>query len=555
MIGAIIGDIVGSRFEFNNYRSKDFELFTDDCFLTDDSIMTLSVAKAIIETDKQIQPALCELDLNFEYYTLLEKMTIKYMQEIGQKYPHCGYGNMFSKWIFASTPKPYNSYGNGAAMRISPVGFAGRSESEIISLSETITGVSHNHEEGLKGAEAAALAIYMARSGYRKSEIRDRITRDYYPLDFTIDEIRDTYQFNETCQETVPQAIEAFLESTSFEDAIRTAISVGGDSDTLAAITGAIAEGYYGVPSWIIEEALSYMDEELLAIYNDWQIFLGQDAEVSKYHVLTKYIGYFSELGSYVDFLRETEGEVPQLDSFHKPSLTYKEYADLFAEEFLQFLESRLEYPMTGTGSIDLSSMLSWEHNSFKYTFSDSLNEDQILTLLLDAVRTHKMDKHHFIEMIRDGSLLKLLKKLKSLDSKNLPKTVEEVYFKMGGYFNGTEVHHIQFENDSALITKTLWQEPPVEKHYSSEEAKQLLDHFKKLHLENWKNEYVDSSILDGTNWKLAVKYKENRGTIWSGLNSYPPEWDDLLTIFGIVPDRDEEDIDDENTDDVINPS
>jgi len=546
MIGAIIGDIVGSRFEFYNHRSKDFELFTENCFVTDDSIMTLSVAKAIMEAEKQILPPLGGFDLSNEYYTLLEKMTVKHMQKIGQKYPYCGYGGMFSQWIVSSDPKPYNSYGNGAAMRISPVGFAGRTESEIISLSETITGVSHNHEEGLKGAEAVAIAIYMARTGYRKSEIRDRITRDYYPLDFTIDEIRDTYAFNETCQETVPQAIVAFLESTSFEDAIRIAISVGGDSDTLAAITGAIAEGYYGVPSWIREKALSYLDEELLAIYNEWQMFLGQDAEVSKYHVLTKYIGSFSELSSYVEFIREPEGDERFSLPFQMSYSDLKEITKLFEEEFLQFLENRLEYQMTSTGSIDLSTMHSWEHNSFKYTFSDALNEDQILALLLDAVRTHKTDKHHLIEMIKDGSLPKLLKKLKTIESKKIPKTLEEVNFKMGGYFGGTEIHHIKFENDSVLLTKTSWQDPPIRKQYSSEDTKLFLDQFKKLHLEYWENEYVDSSILDGTHWELAVKYKENRGTVWSGLNSYPADWNDLLTIFGI---ESEDDIDDENMD------
>jgi len=177
---------------------------------------------------------------------------------------------MFYRWVFSNDPRPYNSFGNGAAMRISPAEFAARTEKEAISLSETITAVTHNHPEGLKGAEATVTAIYMARQGMTKNDIRDRITKVYYPLDFTIDEIRPSYRFNETCQETVPQAIEAFLESDSFEDAVRTAISLGGDSDTLAAITGAIAEAYYGVPDWIRDRALSYLDDDLRAIYDEW---------------------------------------------------------------------------------------------------------------------------------------------------------------------------------------------------------------------------------------------------------------------------------------------
>jgi ADP-ribosylglycohydrolase len=271
VIGAIIGDIVGSRFEFNNHRSKDFELFTDECEATDDSIMTLAVAKAIMETEKKMKPLLSQRENNHEYNLLLESMAIKYMQEIGRKYPYCGYGGMFRHWVFSDNPKPYNSYGNGAAMRISPVGFFAVTEYELRELSKIVTAVTHNHEEGIKGAEAVALSIFMAKRGATKEEIRNEINENYYGLDFTIDEIRDTYRFNETCQGTVPQAIVAFFESSSFEDTIRTAISVGGDSDTLAAITGSIAEAYYGVPKEIIEKALAYLDSELRSIYEEWR--------------------------------------------------------------------------------------------------------------------------------------------------------------------------------------------------------------------------------------------------------------------------------------------
>lgn len=293
MIGAIIGDIVGSRFEFNNHRDKDFELFTDECNVTDDSIMTLAVAKAIMEAEKITKPPFGGNKYNSDYESVVEGMTIKYMQEIGRKYPNCGYGGMFSKWVFSDDPQPYNSFGNGAAMRISPVGFAARTESEASTLSEIVTGVTHDHEEGIKGAEATAIAIYMACRGFTKKEIRNKIMRSYYSLDFTIDEIRNSYEFNETCQETVPQAIKAFLESTSFEDAIRNAISIGGDSDTLAAITGSIAEAYYGVPEVLKEKALSYLNDELRSIFNDWSEFMGNEGKDNKFKVITKYIGKF----------------------------------------------------------------------------------------------------------------------------------------------------------------------------------------------------------------------------------------------------------------------
>ena len=279
MIGAIIGDIVGSRFEFNNHRSKVFELFTVECEVTDDSIMTIAVAKAIMETEKRIKPLLNEHGINYRYNELLENMTIKYMQEIGRKYPYCGYGGMFGRWIFSDNPEPYNSFGNGAAMRISPVGFIAQTDYEVCELSEIVTSTTHNHIEGIKGAEATAVAIFMATRGFSKEEISHKINKNYYNLNFTIDEIRDIYEFNETCQETVPQAIVAFLDSTSFEDAIRTAISVGGDSDTLAAITGSIAEAYYGVPEDIKEKALAYLDSELRSIYEEWCEFMGGESE------------------------------------------------------------------------------------------------------------------------------------------------------------------------------------------------------------------------------------------------------------------------------------
>ena len=268
MLGAIIGDIVGSRFEFNNHRSKNFDLFTRESFVTDDTIMSLAIGKAIIETEK-----MC-ISKNNDYYALLEKNTIKYMQKIGRKYPDCGYGGRFFSWMFSEHPKPYNSFGNGAAMRVSAVSYITKDEEDLKSLSRTVTAVTHNHPEGIKGAEAIALAIFLANNHHSKESIRKRIVKDYYPLDFTMDSIRSTYQFNETSQDTVPQALQAFFESTSFEDAIRTAISVGGDSDTLAAITGSIAEAYYRIPPSIKNKAIRYLDNDLKALYDEWVEFL-----------------------------------------------------------------------------------------------------------------------------------------------------------------------------------------------------------------------------------------------------------------------------------------
>ena len=257
MLGAIIGDIVGSRFEWNNHRSKDFEFFHSKCFFIDDSIMSLAVTKALLE---------CKEDCS----NLSEK-AVEYMQSIGRNYPNCGYGGRFYGWMFSDHPRPYRSYGNGSAMRVSACGFVAKSIEEAKELSKKVTEVTHNHPEGIKGTEATAVAIFLAKSGKDILEIRDYIQKHYYPLNFKLDDIRDTYRFNETCQETVPQAIEAFLESNSFEDAIRNAISIGGDSDTLAAITGGIVEAYYGIPLEMKRKAMSYLDERLLKIVIEFE--------------------------------------------------------------------------------------------------------------------------------------------------------------------------------------------------------------------------------------------------------------------------------------------
>ncbi|MBO4554786.1 MAG: ADP-ribosylglycohydrolase family protein [Clostridia bacterium] len=257
MIGAIVGDIVGSRFEFHNYRAKDFELFTDKCCFTDDSVMTLAVAKALMD---------CKSD-----FSDLSEQAVKCMQEVGRPYPYCGYGGRFRWWMYSDEPKPYRSYGNGAAMRVSAVGWVARSVEEAKELSRQVTAVTHDHPEGLKGAEATAVAILLARQGKSKEEIKRYVEDKYYKLNFTIDQIRPIYRFNETCQDTVPQALEAFFESNDFEDAIRIAVSVGGDSDTLAAITGSVAEAYYGIPESIRARAISFLDDRLKKILLDFE--------------------------------------------------------------------------------------------------------------------------------------------------------------------------------------------------------------------------------------------------------------------------------------------
>ncbi len=231
MYGAIIGDIVGSKYEFNNIKTKDFPFVSQGCEFTDDTVMTVAVANALLRSRAEKRP--------------FKPLLIREMQSLGRKYPFAGYGGMFSSWLGEEDPKPYNSFGNGSAMRVSPCGLIAVTLDEAIALAKTSAEVTHNHPEGIKGAEATAAAIFLARTGTSKEDIGKYIGDHYYNLSQTLDEIRPTYWFNETCQNTVPQAMIAFLESESYEDAVRNAVSLGGDSDTLAAITGAVAWSYY----------------------------------------------------------------------------------------------------------------------------------------------------------------------------------------------------------------------------------------------------------------------------------------------------------------------
>ncbi|QLL98726.1 ADP-ribosylglycohydrolase family protein [Streptococcus oralis] len=281
MLGATIGDIVGSVYEWNNIKTEDFPLFRENCFFTDDTVMTCAVAEAVMIGGRKDD-------------------FIDAMKKYGRMYPDAGYGTRFSSWIDSDNREPYYSFGNGSAMRVSPCawlmdcGFCARtgmtpSTRKLARLSAEVT---HNHLEGIKGAMATTDAIFLCRyyfGGYCgdyeqpindnptecKRQIKDYIEQEYgYNLSQTLDEIRPNYRFNETCQDTVPQAIIAFLESRDFEDAIRNAISLGGDSDTLAAITGSIAEAAYGIPDWIKEQAYSYLDEPLKNVIERWELYI-----------------------------------------------------------------------------------------------------------------------------------------------------------------------------------------------------------------------------------------------------------------------------------------
>ncbi|MFZ3070477.1 MAG: ADP-ribosylglycohydrolase family protein [Anaerolineaceae bacterium] len=246
MLGAVIGDIVGSVFEWHNHRSTKFPLFSSRSTFSDDSVLTIATARVLLDG----------LDYARTY------------QDFARRYPGRGYGGSFHSWIYQEHPQPYNSFGNGSAMRISPIGFAFESLEETLTEAKRSAEVTHNHPEGIKGAQATVLAIYLARKGSSKPEIKQEIINRFgYDLSRPLEKIRQENQFDETCQGTVPEAISAFLESDSFEGAIRLAVSIGGDSDTIACIAGAIAQALYGsIPAEMVSQAKARLPEEFLQI-------------------------------------------------------------------------------------------------------------------------------------------------------------------------------------------------------------------------------------------------------------------------------------------------
>lgn len=258
MWGAIIGDIVGSRYEHVSTKDKNFKLFSSWSHFTDDSLATIAVAQALVDAKDKGE-------------NMLAEATVARLQAMGKSYPLVGWGHNFKIWLNTQSPKPYGSFGNGAAMRISPVAYAAKSEEEVKKFSRIVTCVSHDHPEGIKGAECVAMCTYLALRGVGKEDIYKRIIDDYYPdiAELTYDDLLKNYTFDISCQGSVPQAMFCFYIGEGFEDVIRTAVSIGGDSDTIAAMAGAVAEAYYGIPAHLKEFARRYLKPELSVMVDE----------------------------------------------------------------------------------------------------------------------------------------------------------------------------------------------------------------------------------------------------------------------------------------------
>lgn len=394
-IGAIVGDIVGSIYEFDNRRSKDFPLFGADVECTDDSIMTVATMSALLNGGSH--------DDFVDAY-----------KQLGNEYPS-SYGTRFSQWLMADNPRPYDSWGNGAPMRVSPVAWFYSKLEDVERMAKVSAEVTHSHPEGIKGAQSVAGAIFLARTGKSKQDIKKHIeTRYDYFLDFKLDDIRESYQFDESSAGTVPPAIVAFLESTDFEDAIRNAISIGGDSDTLAAITGSIAEAFYGVPDDIMGDTLKYLTDDLRAIVRNFNTAIKPILTVSKFQTLSN--TDIETLHSLNQRIQSYNGKWGERHSGKKlesgaNTLPYTEQSEPI-QEFVQFM-----YDKDLVINFDWSK---WQEGRDWFASEDEakyqdLDIETSLKLLTAVIRNDRFNEGALVRAFEDGTLPKVVERLIAL--------------------------------------------------------------------------------------------------------------------------------------------
>lgn len=384
MLGAIIGDIVGSVYEFNNIKTKDFDLYNPNAFYTDDTIMTLAVMEIIQEG-----------------YINDENKIIETIKKWGNAYPDSGYGTMFNKWLKEDKSSPYKSFGNGSAMRVSPIGFYANSEEEAEALAKKVTKITHNHKEGIKGAVVTAKCIYYAKIGKSKEFIKEYAIKEYKKIkDLDYETLKKKYTFNETCQDTVPEAIYCFLISNSFEDCLRTSVSIGGDTDTLCAISCAIAEAYY---KYIDVELMMYAIRKLPEDIN----------ECEPNEVLRKYVK-----SSRVLFNTDYDGiDIEKLDKVIKYLESNPKIEWVGGEPVDGY--PQMPYPNYPKEVLGLLSILEVDYNYARFEFYDcnidGFGYEELRAYFTFVNRAERFSTGRIASDIEDGSLLKAAKKLKEL--------------------------------------------------------------------------------------------------------------------------------------------
>ena len=408
MLGAIIGDIVGSRFEFANHKSTKFGLFHEDCEFTDDTICTVAVADWLMDGE------------------IASHRFADHLQGWCREFPHPkgGYGLKFSDWIHESNPKPYGSFGNGSAMRIAPVGWVCDSLEETCRVAKVISEITHNHPEGIKGAQSVAVAIYLARTGHSKQEIKRELEAMFgYNLNKTCREIRPVYLYNETCQGTVPEAIAAFMDGTDFEGCIRLAVSLGGDTDTLACITGAMAEAYYGIPPELENGAMSYLPERIREVVQRFRNKFTSRFDDANYFAQIRITPgrVFNEMFGLIQVLEQTDPkdlvtwQTPETKDKNTFAFPHPVYAPVVDQWLRAFDQSGLEIPYDwGRWLSDRNFTNRWSELDYS-----ALSAAEICKVFTALVRSERFCDGSIGGFFREGNMIKCLRVLEEQIKQN----------------------------------------------------------------------------------------------------------------------------------------
>ena len=511
MLGAIIGDVVGSRFEFNNIKTKKFDLFDKRCQITDDSVMSVAVA---------------DMCLN-GYVPHNNRMIVQTFKKWGQRYPDAGYGDRFFNWVLSDLSEPYNSCGNGSAMRISAVGFYANSADEVKKYSKAVTRVTHNHPEGIKGAYVTAMCIYMARKGASKKEIKAFVEK-YYDINFDYEHLRRTYKHEaEICQNTVPQAIFCFLISNGFEDCLRTTISIGGDCDTTAAISCAIAEAYYGIPTKIAEAVMEFIPEDMK------EIICRFDREIQS--------SGFTRYGKVLKFIKPLEEHPDRLARWHTPeprkdkdgTTIWSFGYPIYESDTVDFLNAMRSFMVHNYVEVIESYGIKYENIDIHQLDLAKYDDKLVLAMITAIIRSDRIHDGLIISMIENGSFLKLLLRLRDFDEILLKEDIITRFsysYSCFGDFTKKESFSIdiaskdkiRIEYSSFKIDEAI--KPVVV--LDAADSKTLVTKLSNLNVLDWKEHYdPEEIIMDGESWNIEID-TYNLGYIQkSGNNAFPENW------------------------------
>ena len=511
MLGAIIGDVVGSRFEFRNIKTKEFNLFDKGCQFTDDSVMSVAVAEMCLDG----------------YVPSNNRMIVQTFKKWGQRYPDAGYGDRFFSWVLSDASEPYNSCGNGSAMRVSAVGFYAKSADEVKKYSKTVTRVTHNHPEGIKGAYVTAMCIYLARKGASKKEIK-RFVEKYYDIDFDYEHLRRTYRHEaEICQNTVPQAIFCFLISNGFEDCLRTTISIGGDCDTTAAISCAIAEAYYGIPTRIAEAVMEFIPDDMKEVICRFDRKI-QSSGVTKYGRLLEFI---KPLEEYPDKLARWHGAEMRKDKDGR-NLLMSGYP-IYESDTLDFLDAMRSFTVNNYVEVIESYGIKYKNIDILRLDLAKYDDRLVLAMITAIVRSERISEGLIMSMIQNGSLLKLLLRLREFDVA-LPK--EDIITKIrysfscfgdvmkneGFVIDIVSKDKVRIEYRSYRMVDSI--QPVVV--LDEADSKTLITKLYNLNILDWQEHYEPAGIImDGESWDMEID-TYNLGHIRKGgNNAFPENW------------------------------